>query len=534
MIFAEETTSPDLFQQLLALLQAIVMPVWNDLIALIPMLLVLVVVAYLLFTLWQWRTNSSRNTPRLIPRYAGSPPPGVHIPGPARWVAVAPLAMALIILLVVLATIGRMPGPPLNYLLIGLAVLLALVSVIGWLRDAMGEWEQAEAGAHGGGHLAAGPAPAGALAAGPSSAVAVAPMGGALVPVGGAALVAEAEAQAPPPGVHMPGPSPWPFFAPIALMVIFYGVIFSPALIVGGVIMGVIAAAGWLLDASHEYTSTEAVGHAVPRTRDPRAAWPRRLVPIYAAVVAVSLFVALMPALGQFVAGLAPASPGASQVAVPAQPRDLRQQRCFVRHQEPGSAGRPDFELVFNNNNDGVPHNVEIADGPDKATIFFAGQQITGVASITYQVNNLEAGNYYFFCIVHPNMNGTVEAFPETGSAARQARRPQRHRRPPLRLDAPQPARAGDGNSPDCSRRGGLVRVEPIQRHTHALNRRRPQPAARQARSGHLSADPRWERHGQPVRLCRAARYRQLLGQLVRAVPAGVSSLQRGADRACR
>ena len=417
MIFAEETTSPDLFQQLLALLQAIVMPVWNDLIALIPMLLVLVVVAYLLFTLWQWRTNSSRNTPRLIPRYAGSPPPGVHIPGPARWVAVAPLAMALIILLVVLATIGRMPGPPLNYLLIGLAVLLALVSVIGWLRDAMGEWEQAEAGAHGGGHLAAGPAPAGALAAGPSSAVAVAPMGGALVPVGGAALVAEAEAQAPPPGVHMPGPSPWPFFAPIALMVIFYGVIFSPALIVGGVIMGVIAAAGWLLDASHEYTSTEAVGHAVPRTRDPRAAWPRRLVPIYAAVVAVSLFVALMPALGQFVAGLAPASPGASQVAVPAQPLiSASSAVSFDTKNLVVPAGR-DFELVFNNNNDGVPHNVEIADGPDKATIFFAGQQITGVASITYQVNNLEAGNYYFFCIVHPNMNGTVEAFPETGSS---------------------------------------------------------------------------------------------------------------------
>ena len=62
MIFAEESTSPDLFQQLLALLQAIIMPVWNDLIQLIPLVLVLVVVAYLLFTLWQWRTNSSRNS----------------------------------------------------------------------------------------------------------------------------------------------------------------------------------------------------------------------------------------------------------------------------------------------------------------------------------------------------------------------------------------------------------------------------------------------------------------------------------------
>src|SRR6478672_709179 len=416
MIFAEETTSPDLFQQLLALLTAIILPVWNDLIQLIPLILVLVVVAYLLFTLWQWRTNSVRNKPRLIPRYAGSAPPGVHIPGPARWVAVAPLALALIILLVVLATIGRMPGPPLSYLLIGLAVLLSAVSFIGWLRDAMGEWEQVEAGAHGGGHLAAGTAAAGALTAGSSSAMTVAHAGGALIPVGGAALVAEAEAQAPPPGVHMPGPSPWPFFAPIALMVIFYGVIFSPALLVGGVIMGVIAAAGWLLDASHEYTSTEAVGHAVPRTRDPRAVWPRRLVPIYAGVVAVSLFIALLPALGQFVAGLGPASPGASQVAVPAQPViSASSAVSFDTNKLVVPAGRA-FDLVFNNNNDGVPHNVEIADGPDKATIFFAGEQITGEKSITYQVNNLEAGNYYFFCIVHPNMNGTVEAIPETGS----------------------------------------------------------------------------------------------------------------------
>jgi hypothetical protein len=415
MIFAEES-APDLFEQLLALLAAIVMPVWNDLIQLIPLVLVVGVVVYLLFTLWQWRSNGARNKPRLIPRYAGGAPPGVHMPGPSRWVAVVPLALAAIIFWFVLTTIGKMPGWPWGGLLILLAIILPIVAVIGWLRDASREWRETEYG-----HAAAGQLPAGAatgvLTAGStSSAVALVPArAGALVPASGTALATGAEERQPPPGVHMPGPSPWPFFAPIALMVIFYGVIFSPALIVGGVVMGVIAAAGWLLDANREYTSTEAVGHAVPRTRDPRAVWPRRLLSIYVAVIVVSLIITGLPAIGQFLAGLAPPPPGETPVAVPAQPEiSASTAVSFDTTTLVVPAGRA-FQLVFHNNQDGVPHNVEIADGPDKTTIYFSGQQITGVDSITYQVPNLEAKNYFFFCVVHQNMNGTVQAIPEAG-----------------------------------------------------------------------------------------------------------------------
>jgi len=403
MIFAEES-APDLFEQLLALLAAIIMPVWNDLIQLIPLVLVGLVVAYLLYTLWQWRRNGVRNKPRLIPRYAGSAPPGVHLPGPSRWVAVVPVAIALIFF-----------GVLFWWVWIALGLLVGVIAAIGWLSDAMREWQQTEFG-----HAAASQLPAGAaagyLTAGStSSAVALVPAGGALVPAAGAAMLAEGEERQPPPGVHMPGPSPWPFFAPIAMMVIFYGVIFSPALLVGGVVMGVIAAAGWLLDAGREYTSTEAVGHAVPRTRDPRAAWPRRLVPIYLGVVAVSLLVTALPAIGGFLAGLAPPPPGETAVAVPAQPEiSASSAVSFDTNTLIVPAGRA-FQLVFHNNQDGVPHNVEIADGPDKTTIYFSGAQITGVDSITYQVPNLEAKNYFFFCIVHTNMNGTVEAIPEAG-----------------------------------------------------------------------------------------------------------------------
>jgi plastocyanin len=403
MIFAEES-QPDLFQQLLALLAAIVMPVWNDLILLIPIVLVVLVVIYLIYTLWQWRRNSARNKPRLIARYAGSPPPGVHLPGPARWVAVVPVAIALIFF-----------GVLFWWVWIAVGLIVGIIAAWGWVSDAGREWDRTTLAEASGGHLGAGSMPAGALTAGASSAVAIMPAGGALVPAGEAAL-AVPEQREPPPGVHLPGPSPWPFFAPIALMVLFYGVIFSPALIVGGIVLGAIAAVGWLLDANREWRSTEVVGHAVPRTRDPRAVWPRRLVWVFFWVIVVSVIVAGLPAIGNFLAGLAPGPASPSQVAVPAKPEiSASSAVSFDTKTLIVPAGRP-FELVFHNKNEGVPHNVEIANGPDLATTYFAGERITGVRDITYQVPVLAPGNYYFLCIVHPNMNGTVEAVPEAGA----------------------------------------------------------------------------------------------------------------------
>ena len=38
-----------------------------------------------------------------------------------------------------------------------------------------------------------------------------------------------------PEGIHMPGPSAWPFLAPIGLFFIFLGLVLGPLLIVAGV-----------------------------------------------------------------------------------------------------------------------------------------------------------------------------------------------------------------------------------------------------------------------------------------------------------
>ena len=64
------------------------------------------------------------------------------------------------------------------------------------------------------------------------------------------------------------------------------------------------------------------------------------------------------------------------------------------------------FVLEFDNNDAGIPHNVEIKDASGAS--MFKGQIITGPAKVSYQVPPLPAGTYMFLCDVHPNMTGTL------------------------------------------------------------------------------------------------------------------------------
>jgi plastocyanin len=64
------------------------------------------------------------------------------------------------------------------------------------------------------------------------------------------------------------------------------------------------------------------------------------------------------------------------------------------------------FQIVFTNNDSGIPHNVQIkaADGSEA----FKGSILTGPGSVTYDVPALAAGSYTFSCVVHPTMTGTL------------------------------------------------------------------------------------------------------------------------------
>jgi plastocyanin len=64
--------------------------------------------------------------------------------------------------------------------------------------------------------------------------------------------------------------------------------------------------------------------------------------------------------------------------------------------------------ITFDNEDSGVPHNIDIFSDASYTTSVFKGDLVTGVATQTYDVPALAAGTYYFRCDVHTNMTGTV------------------------------------------------------------------------------------------------------------------------------
>ncbi len=66
------------------------------------------------------------------------------------------------------------------------------------------------------------------------------------------------------------------------------------------------------------------------------------------------------------------------------------------------------FTLSFDNQDPGIPHDVQIKDG--SGTIVFQTDVFPGIETRDYSVPALAAGAYPFACSVHPNMTGTLTA----------------------------------------------------------------------------------------------------------------------------
>ena len=64
------------------------------------------------------------------------------------------------------------------------------------------------------------------------------------------------------------------------------------------------------------------------------------------------------------------------------------------------------FQIAFDNQDPGIPHNIQIADSSGK--FVFEGDTVNGPAQITYNVPALPAGAYKFSCKWHPNMIGDL------------------------------------------------------------------------------------------------------------------------------
>src|SRR3954451_8359146 len=133
----------DLIGQFFQFLQQLILPNWPDLIALLPWVLIAIVIAGLLWLALAWMRTSGRNGSRVPkPLAGGAPPPGVHMPGPSRWPFVAPIGAALLLFAFALPpkdASGHATGP-FNIQLLALGLIVILISIGGWLWDAMREW----------------------------------------------------------------------------------------------------------------------------------------------------------------------------------------------------------------------------------------------------------------------------------------------------------------------------------------------------------------------------------------------------------
>jgi plastocyanin len=78
------------------------------------------------------------------------------------------------------------------------------------------------------------------------------------------------------------------------------------------------------------------------------------------------------------------------------------EERCLA-----APAGRP-FTITFTNADQGTMHNLHIFSAdPMKepnATSFFTGEIVTGPATVTYRVDPLSAGAFFFHCDIHPTL----------------------------------------------------------------------------------------------------------------------------------
>jgi plastocyanin len=72
-------------------------------------------------------------------------------------------------------------------------------------------------------------------------------------------------------------------------------------------------------------------------------------------------------------------------------------------------AGEP-LVLAFENGDDGVQHNVAIYKDDSVEEPLFVGDLVEGPTTASYDVPAIEAGEYYFRCDVHPQMDGILEA----------------------------------------------------------------------------------------------------------------------------
>jgi plastocyanin len=366
----------DLWNGLIQFTEQFIVPDWDALIALIPILLAILVVLYLVWL--GYRFANAGPTRRGKRRLEPATPAGIHMPGPSF----APVLGAIGLFFVVFGTVvGGI------WLVVGLVILM--VTLLYWGREALRDYD--------------------AVRAADGQAVTV----GALpAPVG-----------TPPEGVHIPPPSFRPVLIAIGLTMVVAGMVVGGWALFLGLIALTITLLGWLWDARKEYRAVEEADRTGHLDMGGAPAWPKATFAALAVLVAVALAVSsgILPGSDSGGAAVPSAAPGAGggtgggsappASEGPALPEaDVVVTAENIAYLETSLTVPADtaFTIAFDNRDDGVPHDIVIKDGGG-ATVF-QGEVITGPAVVVYDVPALPAGAYGFVCSIHPNMTGSITA----------------------------------------------------------------------------------------------------------------------------
>jgi plastocyanin len=367
----------DLWSGILDLTGQFVIPDWGSVIALLPILILVLVVAVLLWVFLRLyhASPARRGKRRIVPRT----PAGIHMPGPSWAPIFAAVGAGLLFL-----------GLVFGGTILVLGVVALIITLLYWLVEALRVYD------HDLGETAP-PLPA-------------------VVHTG------------PPEGVHMPGPSYRPFLGAVGAAMLMLGLVFGGWLLAVGVIALVVTLVGWLVDARKEYVKTEeadVTGHLenIPAPRTPSLMLVGLGILLAGAVVIQLGWVPPREASGgepgagagptpvppgnPVDGGEPPAEPGASDepVEIAADVTLTAVNIAFVEDSFSAPADTP-FTLALVNQDQGTPHNVELKDGGGASV--FLGEIFNGVATEVYDVPALAAGSYTFLCTVHPNMTGTA------------------------------------------------------------------------------------------------------------------------------
>lgn len=357
----------ELWTGILELTAQFVIPDWGAVIALLPILVTIVVVAVLLWvSLRLWRAApAQRGKGRIEPRT----PAGIHMPGPSFAPILASFGAFSLFLGMVFGGVVLIAG----------AIILA-VTLLYWLAEAVRIYD----------HDLGETAPA----------------------------LPEVVHEGPPEGVHMPGPSFRPFLVAIGATMLMLGMVFGGWLLAVGVIALIATLLGWLVDARREYVKTveaDTTGHLenLPPPRTPSLLLASLAILLVGAMFIQAGWIPPREASGGEGAtpsgepGSPPAGPDASEA--PAGPEaDIVLTAfniAFDKTEITGPADAP-FTIALINDDAGTPHNVEFLDS--SGTSVWKGEIFNGVETRVYEVPALPAGTYTFLCTVHPSMTGTA------------------------------------------------------------------------------------------------------------------------------